>query len=170
MNIPKNVQEYINSLPPNQQKAAMNEIMRNQYSAYKNSPNQVNQQNMKTPIAPQAATSPELALPSKYSQEGEQESGNLQGNLQDMLVQYFEKMQFTEEQDKQNMQEIAKLSDEEKQQLVQELQQEIQGESMSEQSQEMPEEEMEEPMQEQSMMSGGRFPYMLKKKKEKKSC
>ena len=164
MNIPKNVQEYINSLPPNQQKAAMNEIMRNQYSAYKNSPNQVNQQNMKTPIAPQAATSPELALPSKYSQEGEQESGNLQGNLQDMLVQYFEKMQFTEEQAKQFMQEFAKLSDEEKQQLVQELQQEIQGESMPEQSQEMPQEEMEEPMQEQSMMSGGRFPYMLKKK------
>ena len=116
MNIPKNVQEYINSLPPNQQKAAMNEIMRNQYSAYKNSPNQVNQQNMKTPIAPQAATSPELALPSKYSQEGEQESGNLQGSLQDMLVQYFEKMQFTEEQAKQFMQEFAKLSDEEKQQ------------------------------------------------------
>ena len=168
MNIPKNVQEYINSLPPNQQKAAMNEIMRNQYSAYKNSPNQVNQQNMKTPIAPQAATSPELALPSKYSQEGEQESGNLQGNLQDMLVQYFEKMQFTEEQAKQFMQEFAKLSDEEKQQLVQELQQEIQGESMPEQSQEMPEEEMEEPMQEQSMMSGGRFPYMLKKKSKEK--
>ena len=164
MNIPKNVQEYINSLPPNQQKAAMNEIMRNQYSAYKNSPNQVNQQNMKTPIAPQAAASPELALPSKYSQEREQESGNLQGNLQDMLVQYFEKMQFTEEQAKQFMQEFAKLSDEEKQQLVQELQQEIQGDSMPEQSQEMPQEEM----QEQSMMSGGRFPYMLKKKSKEK--
>lgn len=164
MNIPKNVQEYINSLPPNQQKAAMNEIMRNQYSAYKNSPNQVNQQNMKTPIAPQAAASPELALPSKYSQQGEQESGNLQGNLQDMLVQYFEKMQFTEEQAKQFMQEFAKLSDEEKQQLVQELQQEIQGDSMPEQSQEMPQEEMEE----QSMMSGGRFPYMLKKKSKEK--
>lgn len=170
MNIPKNVQEYINSLPPNQQKAAMNEILRNQYSAYKNSPNQVNQQNMKTSIAPQATKSPELALPSKYSQEKVQESGNLQGNLQDMLVQYFEKMQFTEKQAKQFMQDFAKLSDEEKQQLIQELQQELQGDSMPEQSQEMPEEEMEEPVQEQpkGMMSGGRFPYMLKKKSKEK--
>ena len=170
MNIPKNVQEYINSLPPNQQKAAMNEILRNQYSAYKNSPNQVNQQNMKTSIAPQATKSPELALPSKYSQEKVQESGNLQGNLQDMLVQYFEKMQFTEEQAKQFMQDFAKLSDEEKQQLIQELQQELQGDSMPEQSQEMPEEEMEEPVQEQpkGMMSGGKFLYKLKKKSKEK--
>lgn len=162
MNIPKNVQEYINSLPPNQQKAAMNEIMRNQYSAYKNSPNQVNQQNMKTPIAPQAATSPELVLPSKYSQEGAQESGNLQGSLQDMLVQYFEKMQFTEEQAKQFMQEFAKLSDEEKQQMIQELQEELQG-SVDTEPQSPPEEDM--PTEPESMRSGG----MMKKKSKRQT-
>ena len=146
MNIPKNVQEYISSLPPNQQKAAINEIMRSQYSAYKNSPNQVNQQNMAKPII---TKNQELTLPSKFTEEENQEQGNLEMDLQSMLIQYFEKMQFTEAQAKQFMQEFAKLSDEEKQQVVQELQQELQGNT--EEQQEMPEEEMQEPQQQQQM-------------------
>ena len=168
MNIPKNVQEYISSLPPNQQKAAINEIMRSQYSAYKNSPNQVNQQNMAKPII---TKNQELTLPSKFTEEENQEQGNLEMDLQSMLVQYFEKMQFTEAQAKQFMQEFAKLSDEEKQQVVQELQQELQGNT--EEQQEMPEEEMQEPQQQQqmeqqqgqTMKTGGFRNYMSKKKK-----
>ena len=171
MNIPKNVQEYISSLPPNQQKAAINEIMRSQYSAYKNSPNQVNQQNMAKPII---TKNQELTLPSKFTEEENQEQGNLEMDLQSMLIQYFEKMQFTEAQAKQFMQEFAKLSDEEKQQVVQELQQELQGNT--EEQQEMPEEEMQEPQQQQyaeqqqgqTMKTGGFRNYMNSKKNSMK--
>lgn len=159
MNIPANVQKYISSLPPNEQKAAMNEIMQSQYIAYKNSPNQVNQQNMKEPIAPKVEQ--ELRLPSKVTQPNQviQEDGNLEGQLQEMLMAYFEKMQFTEQQAKMFMQEFAKLSDEEKQQMIQELQEELQGSTDTE-PQSPPEEDV--PTEPESMMSGGMFKYKKK--------
>lgn len=167
MNIPANVQKYINSLPPNEQKAAMNEIMQSQYKAYKNSPNQVNQQNMQQSIEPPKAEQ-ELRLPSKVTQpkQATQEDGNLEGQLQEMLIAYFEKMKFTEQQAKMFMQEFAKLSDEEKQQMIQELQEELQGsaDTTPQQPQSEPQTPPEEsmPTEPESMMSGGMFRYKKK--------
>lgn len=98
-NLPNNIKQYLSSLPQQDRQAAEQAIMEKQYMAYKNSPNQVNQQNMgQTTIDTQ---------------------------LQELLMQYFQLKGIPEDQQQTILNNLANLSEEEKLTLLQELQTEL---------------------------------------------
>ena len=98
--LPNNIQEYLNKLAPKDKEAAINSILEKQYAAYKNSPNQINQQNMGG-------------------------SENIDEQLKDLLMQYFQLKQIPEEQQQAILTNYKNLSEEEKTTLLQELQAEL---------------------------------------------
>ena len=98
--LPNNIQEYLNKLAPKDKEAAINNILEKQYAAYKNSPNQINQQNMGG-------------------------SENIDEQLKDLLMQYFQLKQIPEEQQQAILTNYKNLSEEEKTTLLQELQAEL---------------------------------------------
>ena len=104
--LPNNIQEYLNKLAPKDKEAAINSILEKQYSAYKNSPNQVNQQNMGA-------------------------AKSLDEQLKELLMQYFQLKQIPEEQQQMILANYENLSEEEKMTLLQELQAELNGATQS---------------------------------------
>lgn len=104
--LPNNIQEYLNKLAPKDKEAAINSILEKQYSAYKNSPNQVNQQNMGA-------------------------AKSLDEQLKELLMQYFQLKQIPEEQQQMILANYENLSEEEKMTLLQELQAELNSATQS---------------------------------------
>lgn len=110
-NLPNNIKQYLSSLPQQDRQAAEQAIMEKQYMAYKNSPNQVNQQNMgQTTIDTQ---------------------------LQELLMQYFQLKGIPEDQQQTILNNLANLSEEEKLTLLQELQTELSAMQNQQQSPQM---------------------------------
>ncbi len=104
--LPNNIQEYLNKLTPKEKEAAVKDILEKQYSAYKNSPNQVNQQNM-----------------------GSVKS--LDEQLKELLMQYFQLKQIPENEQQMIMANYQNLTEEEKMTLLQELQAELNNTTQS---------------------------------------
>lgn len=110
-NLPNNIKQYLSSLPQQDRQAAEQAIMEKQYMAYKNSPNQVNQQNMgQTTIDTQ---------------------------LKELLMQYFQLKGIPEDQQQTILNNLANLSEEEKLTLLQELQTELSAMQNQQQSPQM---------------------------------
>jgi ribosomal protein L29 len=110
-NLPNNIKQYLSSLPQQDRQAAEQAIMEKQYMAYKNSPNQMNQQNMG--------------------------QANIDTQLQELLMQYFQLKGIPEDQQQMILNNLANLSEEEKLTLLQELQTELSAMQNQQQSPQM---------------------------------
>lgn len=110
-NLPDNIKQYLSTLPQQDRQAAEQAIMEKQYAAYKNSPNQVNQQNM--------------------------QQTDIDAQLQELLMIYFQLKGIPQEQQQMILNNLSKLSEEEKVTLLQELQTELAAMQNQQQSPQM---------------------------------